>query len=174
MVAGGSVARLVVQVPEQDAVIAGEVVENPFDIAFQPSPERGIVDDAEPGRLNPAGVVGERFRLGLFPQFRIRLPAVVEKDEHGFDPMLRREGKILFHAAEETGGILFPEEIVQKDAHQAHADRSRPAEFPVDRGGIKSFRLPHFQLIDGCARSEIGSEAPLSVPMFQFFHLTVS
>ena len=114
--------------------------------------------------------MSERFRLRLFAEGKIGIPAVVEEHEHGFDAVFVRNGEIGFHASEESRGVLFPKQIVQKDAHNAHADRLRPAEFAVDCGGIKRFRLPHFQLIDRGARREVAAEPPLSVPVKCFCH----
>ena len=60
VVAGASVARFIVEIPEDDSRIVGEMGEDPLDIAFQTGALRQIVRRAVAGGLSPAGVVRVR------------------------------------------------------------------------------------------------------------------
>src|SRR3546814_9303437 len=52
------------------------------------------------------------------------------------------------------------QQIVQEDALRVHADARRPAEFLVDRRGIESGLVPHFELVDRRAGGVIGTDQP--------------
>src|SRR6266567_1037759 len=43
--------------------------------------------------------------------------------------------------------ILFPRQIMQKDAHGVHSQRFGPTKFAVDLCWIEGFRLPHLQFV---------------------------
>ena len=49
---------------------------------------------------------------------------------------------------------------MEEDAHGIKAEVLRPGEFAVDRRWIPCFRLPHFQLVDGCGGAEIATGEP--------------
>src|SRR5713226_1372499 len=72
--------------------------------------------------------------------------------------MLVRDLKELIHPPKKPGGVLLPQEVVQKHPHGVHAQVLRPTQFAVDRRQIKCVRLPHLQLIDGRAWNEIASD----------------
>src|ERR1700681_126809 len=72
--------------------------------------------------------------------------------------MLVRDLKELIHPAKKPGGVLLPQEVMQKHSHGVHAQVLRPTQFAVDRRQIKCVRLPHLQLIDGRAWKEIASD----------------
>ena len=181
MISGAPVARFVVEVPEDDARIVGEMGEDAFDIAFQARPLREIVCRAVAGGLDPAGVVTSRNRFGLFAELEIRFPAVVKEDEHRLDLPAVGDFEVGFHSFQESGGILFPEQVVQIDPHKVHADAGGVAEFPADRLRIERFLLPHFQLIDCGGGGEVCAPVPDVIPdefshigLFAFFCLIVS
>ncbi|HXM94518.1 MAG TPA: hypothetical protein VOA64_09735 [Candidatus Dormibacteraeota bacterium] len=74
--------------------------------------------------------------------------------------MPRRDTQETVNALLKTGGILLPEQVVEKDAHGVHAQRFGPSQFVIDLGGIEGGLLPHLQLIDGGLRNVITSDQP--------------
>ena len=69
-------------------------------------------------------------------------------------------GQVCLHPLFKSGGIFLPGQVMQKYTHTIESDRLRISQFPVDRCSIKTFRLPHFQLIDGRARNKITTPQP--------------
>ena len=84
----------------------------------------------------------------LRAKMRQRVPAGIEKHKHRPNVMPRRDPQKLVDALLETGRILLPEQIVQKDAHSVHAHRFGPGQFLIDLGWIERRLLPHLQLVD--------------------------
>src|SRR3546814_10996268 len=56
-------------------------------------------------------------------------------------------------------------------SHRVHADARRPAEFLVDRRGIESGLVPHFEFVDRRAGGIIGTDQPrlLVIPCVRLF-----
>ncbi len=73
----------------------------------------------------------------------------------------------LVDALLKSGCILFPEQIMQKDAHGIHPHAFGPSEFPVDLFRIERRRLPHLQLIDRVFGNVVAAHQPglLRVPI---------
>ena len=74
--------------------------------------------------------------------------------------MLVGDAKELTDAFLKSGGVLFPDWIVQEHAHGIDADALGPIEFHVDPFWIERIRLPHFQLIDGSGRDVVAAHQP--------------
>ena len=143
-----------------DLMIMGETAHHPLHILFQPGPLRRIVRRAAARGLNPAGVVREGAGSGLFPQGELTFPAVVEEDEPGADSMTVGNFEVSLHAVQESGRVLFPEEVVKVDPHDVHSDLPGVPQFPVDGRRIETLLLPHFQLVDCGGWNEVGAEVP--------------
>ena len=60
------------------------------------------------------------------------IPTGIEEHEERADVMARGDGQELVDALAKSGGVLLPEQIVEKDAHGVHAHGFGPAEFFVD------------------------------------------
>jgi len=82
-----AVARLVVQVPEQDALITGEGCQDILDVALQPFPRAGIgIDHILARALHPAGVVDARLGAGCGPRLALRFQQSSKKTSIGRIP----------------------------------------------------------------------------------------
>jgi hypothetical protein len=106
------------------------------------------------------------FGLGLFPQPGCIIPAIVKKNEQGFDVMSGRDGQVGIQSFLKSLFICRPQQVMQVNPHYIEPKIFSPAKFAVNSGGIKRFRLEHFQLVNGSGRLEITSPQPplLSVP----------
>src|SRR5271165_1360578 len=89
-----------------------------------------------------------------------RIPAGVKEHKHGPNVVARCDGEECVDALTECLRILFPNEVMQEDAHSVHADGLGPAQLAVNRCGVEGISLPHFKLIDGGGWKEVGSYRP--------------
>ena len=96
----------------------------------------------------------------LRAEFGQRVPTGIEENEDGTDVVPIGDGEEAVEALLEAGGVLLPEQVVQEDAHRAHSQAFRPAQFLVDLSGIEGIRLPHFELIDRVGGDEIAADQP--------------
>ena len=84
-----------------------------------------------------------------------RVPARIEHYEQRADVVPLGDCQELIEPAVKALPVLLVREIVQKHAHRVHPDALRPTELEVNALRIERFRLPHFELVDGCRRNEI-------------------
>ena len=85
--------------------------------------------------------------------------------------MLVRNAQENIDAMFEPLGILLPKQIMQENAHGIQPQRFRPAQFLINFCGIKSVRLPHFQLVDRRCGNEVAAHQPrlLLIPLVRGF-----
>ncbi len=119
-----------------------------------------ILERGDSGRLDPTTVVHAFAWMGLRPKLRFRMPARIEKHQHGANSVPIRDCEKGVDPLQETLRILNPKEIVKIDANRIHAHRCGEGQFPIDHGQIEGARLPHLQLIDRIGRSEITPDQP--------------
>src|SRR6516225_3387881 len=101
-----------------------------------------------------------RDRRMLEAQVRQRIPTRVEEHEHGTNVMAPSNGQELFNSLLKANGVLFPKQIVEKNAHRIHAHRFCPAHFFVDLSRVESLLLPHLELVDRGLRYVIAAHQP--------------
>lgn len=145
-----TVVRFVPHVPGEHARIIGEGRDNPLDVREDDGLKGfGIVDDVGTGALQPLGIVhaGNRFRLR--PRLGVRIPAGIQQDQGGFDPMLVCDRKKPVDALDEIGSIFLPENVVQEHADRVEARRGGPRQLAINCDGIVRGILEHFQFIVG-------------------------
>ena len=66
------------------------------------------------------------------PSLGKRVPAGIEQNKNRTDFMPGRDGQKSIDPLPEAGGVLLPQQIVQKHPHGIHAQALRPAQFPVN------------------------------------------
>ena len=112
-----------------------------------------------------------RFWFRLLPDFRVGIPAVVEKNQGGQDMVLLGYVQEPVDALLETFRILLPGQVVQEDAHSIHPGIDCPAQLALDCLDIEGVRLPHFELVDGGGGDESAAHQPgqLLIPGVDFF-----
>ena len=84
----------------------------------------------------------------------------IKEDEENLDVMLVGNAQQGVDAFDEALGVLLPKHVVQKDAHDIHAQGLRPPQFQVNFLRIKSVLLPHFQFIDGIGGDVVTADEP--------------
>ena len=105
--------------------------------------------------------------IALLAELRVGIPAGIKKHKEDADVVFVGNGEECVDAVLETGGVLLPEKVVEKDAHGVEADGLGPAEFEINALGIERVGLPHFELVDGGGGDEVAANEPrlLSVPI---------
>src|SRR2546425_1102776 len=98
------------------------------------------------------------------------VPAGIKEHQHRTYVMPRSNRQEAVDAFLKTGGVLLPQQVVQKNAHGVHAHRFGPGEFLLDLFGIEGGLLPHLQLVDRGFGDVIASDKPrlLRVPGIGF------
>ncbi len=102
----------------------------------------------------------------LDTQLRVRVPARIEQDEDRLDVVLGGDRQKGVDALLETFRVLFPQLVMQEDAHGVHADAFGIAQFGVDFLRVEAARFPHLELVDGVLGGEVAADQPtlMAVP----------
>ena len=162
-----AVARLIVEVPEEDAVVVLKGGDDVPDILAQLGVElSGVGAERDGGVLHPARVVHTGLGSGLLAVGRLGLPAVVEEDEQRADAVLRADAQEVVHALLEARGVVLVDHTAQEDAHGGEAELLCPSELLVDLGVVIGIAAPHLDLIDGSGGNIVAARHPgeLRVP----------
>ena len=101
------------------------------------------------------------------PSFGFGIPAGIEEHQHGPDMVARGNGKKAIDAALKSGGVLFPDQVMQEHAHGIHAYLLGPSEFAIDLLGIEGICLPHLQFVHRVGGKKVRAHQPrlLGVPL---------
>jgi hypothetical protein len=103
----------------------------------------------------------------LRTKLRKRIPNAVQQHKHGLNAMSIGDLQVLIRPLEQALSVLSPQHIMQVDTHGVQTNFSSPTQFMIDGLRVKSFCLPHFQLI-GCStgnKIRTGQPTLLSVPL---------
>src|SRR5436190_425485 len=111
-VLGGLDARLVPEVPGEDALVLREGADDALRVGLELRVLRRVRELGTAGALHPARVVNTRNRVMLLPEVRARIPDRIKQYEHRPDVMPRRDSEEGVDALPEPCGVLLPEKIV--------------------------------------------------------------
>src|SRR6476620_5641333 len=108
-----------------------------------------------------------RFWRWLCPVLRFGVPAIIKKYKQRFYMMIRSNCQKRVYPFFKSKRVVCPYKIVQKNTQRIKSYSFGPPQFTIDCRGVKSLRLPHFQLVDGSARQKIATHEPafLLVPV---------
>ena len=157
--AGGeyaAVARLVIQIPQQHALVVAELADNVTDIALNLRPAVGFAHLVAPRTRGRLAVVLARHRRLLRPQIGLITgeTAVVHQRQHGAESVAVGNGQKLVDTRYQAVAIVFPDNKRQVDAQGVVARRRRPAQFAIDGVGIESLLLPDIGPVH-CRRRQV-------------------
>jgi hypothetical protein len=85
----------------------------------------------------------------LWTEFGMRVPAGIEENKDGSYMVTSSDREERINPVLESLGALFPNKIVEEDAHRVHAYAFSPTEFAVDSYRVECICLPHLKLVDG-------------------------
>ena len=162
-----AVAGLVVEVPEEDALVIAEGGDDVFHIFAELLVELHGVSAERNGRvLHPAGIVHAGLGSGLLAVMRILGPAVVEEDEQRADAMTGADVQEVVDALLEPRGIVLINDTAQKDAHGVESELLGPAQLLVYLHRVVGILAPHLYLINSSGGSIVAPRHPgeLRVP----------
>ncbi|SAI96515.1 Uncharacterised protein [Enterobacter cloacae] len=139
-----AVARLVIEIPQQHALIVAELADNVADIAFNVCPAVRIAHLVAPRARRRLAVVLARH--GRLLRAKVRLvageTAVVHQGQHGAEPATVGNRQKAVDARHQAVAVVLPDDKRQVDAQGVIARLRRPAQLALDGGGIEGLFLP--------------------------------
>ena len=139
-----AVARLVVEIPQQHALIVAELADNVADIALNVCPAVGIAHLVAPRARRRLAVVLARHGRLLRAEVRLVAgeAAVVHQGQHGAEAVAIGNRQKAVDARHQPVAVVLPDDKRQVDAQGVIARLRRPAQLAVNRPGVEGFCLP--------------------------------
>jgi hypothetical protein len=100
------------------------------------------------------------FGFGLFTKLGVIVPAIIKQNEDRSNAIMLSQIQVMLDTILKASCILPPEKIMKVNPDRIETEITRPLQFPINCREVKSFRLPHFQLIYGCTGDKITSHQP--------------
>src|SRR5688572_18999408 len=154
------VVGFIKEVPDMNTFVVFEMGDDADDIILQFIMSTGIAQNFDTGALHPARIMHVPLWITLLAKLRKWIPDRVKVNKHHTDLVSVRDGQKFFNPLEVGLFILFPDEVMKKNADAGKTEICGPAEFAIDRLRIPRFGLPHLELIDGAGWAEIAANQP--------------
>src|SRR6185312_12098161 len=151
------IARLVVEIPQQDPAVMAEMGKYVLYIGLERIHQAGLFCIQNPRIAYPAGIVDAGSWRRLEARVVPGIPAIIEENEDGADVVTVGDVEIPADAQAEPCRILLPRQVMKEDAHAIEADGFGISQFPVDGCRVECLLLPHLQLVDRSAGYKIGA-----------------